>query len=316
MLVARRDPPFHTDADKAAPVHSDGYRTIKASRFTRFVAAVQMFGSLLAVPVGIASAYSIYRANFSPETTCQTLRSGIIALLDKSVDAATRRVLVRRDVEAFEKTCAEVDPEATAAFKTLLAVEKPAAPAAAASAATETTSRTDARPKEAVRKVESRAQTTAKQSAPATPPAVTEPLRRDAAVSDSQWLDAVRQALVTHKAEPTAAETARPQAAPASIVRPAPLETTASAPAAVTAPTAAPAGAPVVAPALPPAITVTPPAVKRVDADHPVPPQSIPDPVPAAPADTAKPDEQGRSRIGKWISSIPLLGPVVDNARH
>jgi len=314
MLVARRDPPFHIDADKAAPVHSDGYRTIKASRFTRFVAAVQMFGSLLAVPVGIASAYSIYRANFSPETTCQTLRSGIIALLDKSVDAATRRVLVRRDVEAFEKTCAEVDPEATAAFKTLLAAEKSASPAATASSTSESTApRAEGRPKEAVRKVEPRVQATAKQSPPATPPAVvTEPVRRDAAVSDSQWLDAVRQALVTHKAEPTPTETARPQVAPAPIVRPAPLETTASAPAAVTAP----AAVPVVAPALPPAITVTLPPVQRVDADHPVPPQSIPDPVPAAPADTAKPDEPDRSRIGKWISSIPLLGPVVDNARH
>jgi len=313
MLVARRDPPFHIDADKAAPVHSDGYRTIKASRFTRFLAAVQMIGSLLAVPVGIASAYSFYRANFSPETTCQTLRSGIIALLDKSVDAATRRVLVRRDVETFEKTCAESDPEATAAFKTLLAAEKPVAPAAATSAAVGSTApRTEGRPKEAVRKVEPRVQATAKQSPPASPPASTEPIRRDAAVSDSQWLDAVRQALVTHKPDPTPTETARPQAAPAPIARPAPQETTASAPAAFPAP----AAAPVVAPALPPAITVTPPPVQRVDADHPVPPQSIPDPLPVAPADTAKPDEQGRSRIGKWISSIPLLGPVVDNARH
>jgi hypothetical protein len=61
---------------------------------------------------------------------------------------------------------------------------------------------------------------------------------------------------------------------------------------------------------------VAPPPVQRADADHPVPPQSIPDPVPVPPADTAKPDEQGRSRIGKWISTIPLLGSVVDNARH
>src|SRR5689334_2135759 len=125
MQVARRDPPFHVDADKTAPFHTDAYRTVKASGFTRFLAAVQIIGSLLAVPVGIASAYSFYRANFSPETTCQTLRSGIIALLDKSVDATTRRTLVRRDVETFEKTCAAVDPEATAAFKTLLAAEKP-----------------------------------------------------------------------------------------------------------------------------------------------------------------------------------------------
>jgi len=313
MLVARRDPPFHVDADKTAPFHTDAYRTVKASGFTRFLAAVQIIGSLLAVPVGIASAYSFYRANFSPETTCQTLRSGIIALLDKSVDATTRRTLVRRDVETFEKTCAAVDPEATAAFKTLLAAEKPTTPPSTASAVTESTApRAEGRPKEAVRKVEPRLQATAKQSAPATAPAVTEPVRRDAAVSDSQWLDAVRQALVTHKPEPKPAEAARPQAVPAPVVRPAPQETTASAPAAVPAP----AAAPIVAPALPPAITVTPPPVQRVDADHPVPPQVIPDPAPAAPVDTAKPDAQGRSRIGKWISAIPLLGSVVDNARQ
>jgi len=310
MLVARRDPPFHMDADEAASIHSDGSPITKASGFTRFLAAVQIVGSLLAVPVGIASAYSFYRANFAPETTCQTLRSGIISLLDKSVDAATRRALVRRDVETFEKTCAAVDPEATAAFKTLLTAEKPASPPPAASAAAESVT---SRSKEAVRKVEPRPQATAKQSASVAPPAaVTEPVRRDTAVSDSQWLDAVRQALVTHKPESTRTETARPRTAPAPIVRPALQESTASAPAAVLAPATVPA----VAPTLPPAITVTPPQVQRVDADHPVPPQSIPDPVPAPPSDTAKPDEQGRSRIGKWISSIPLLGNVVDNARH
>jgi hypothetical protein len=45
-----------------------------------------------------------------------------------------------------------------------------------------------------------------------------------------------------------------------------------------------------------------------------VPPESIPDSSP--PADAAKPNEQNRSRFGKWISAIPLLGNVVDNARH
>ncbi|HXZ46984.1 MAG TPA: hypothetical protein VEH02_09695 [Pseudolabrys sp.] len=310
MLVARRDPPFHMDADEAASIHSDGSPTTKASGFTRFLAAVQIIGSLLAVPIGIASAYSFYRTNFSPETTCQTLRSGIISLLDKSVDATTRRALVRRDVETFEKTCAAVDPEATAAFKTLLTAEKPATPPSAAPAAPESIA---SRPKEAVRKVEpAHPQTAVKQPVAATPPAVAEPVRRDAAVSDSQWLDAVRQALVTHKPEPTHAEAIRPQSQPAPIVRPMPQETTASSPAAV--PT--PAAAPTYAPALPPAITVTPPPVQRVDADHPVPPQSIPDPVAAPQAGAAKSDEQGRSRIGKWISKIPLLGPVVDNARN
>src|SRR5215831_2614339 len=132
MVVARRDPPLHVDARDAASPNFSAYPAPKASKLARFVTALQLTGSLLAVPVGIASAYSFYRANFSPETTCQGLRSGIVAMLDKSVDAATRRILVRRDVEAFEKTCATVDPEATAAFKSLLATEKTASVPAAA----------------------------------------------------------------------------------------------------------------------------------------------------------------------------------------
>src|SRR5215510_10392770 len=108
MLVARRDPPFRTDADDASPASPNIYPPPRASKLALFVTAIQMVGSLLAIPIGIASAYSFYRANFSPETTCQSLRSGIIALLDKSVNAAARRVLVRRDVEAFERTCGTV----------------------------------------------------------------------------------------------------------------------------------------------------------------------------------------------------------------
>ena len=124
MLVARRDPPFHGDARDIAPVNFEANPGSKPPRVVRFVTVIQMVGSLLAVPVGIGSAYTFYRANFSPETTCQSLRNGIIAMLDKGVDASTRRILVRRDVESFEKTCAAVDPEATAAFKALLAAEK------------------------------------------------------------------------------------------------------------------------------------------------------------------------------------------------
>ena len=88
---------------------------------------LQVVGSLLAIPVGLASGYSIYRANFSVETTCQSLRANIVSMIDKSVDAGTRRMLVRRDVETFEQTCGTVDPDATAAFKALLAADKPAA---------------------------------------------------------------------------------------------------------------------------------------------------------------------------------------------
>src|SRR5262249_60008339 len=68
-------------------------------------------------------------------------------------------------------------------------------------------------PKEAVRKPELRPQVTAKPSAAnpapsptpvATAPVVSDQAKRDPAVSDSQWLDAVRQALVTRKLEPPA----------------------------------------------------------------------------------------------------------------
>jgi hypothetical protein len=75
MLVARRDPPFHVDARNPASDGFEGNPAVKAPPVLRVVTAIQMFGSLLAVPVAIGSAYTFYRANFSPETTCQSLRS-------------------------------------------------------------------------------------------------------------------------------------------------------------------------------------------------------------------------------------------------
>ena len=121
MLVARRDP-FHSAAHErsfsgpGAVPHAGG----AAPRLARAVSALQIVGALLAIPVGIGSAYSMYRANFSLEATCQSLRGNIVAMLDKSVDAGTRHILVRRDVEAFQQSCGTVDPDATAAFKALL----------------------------------------------------------------------------------------------------------------------------------------------------------------------------------------------------
>lgn len=316
MLVARRDPPFHVDADDAPLRHESGYPRAKASGLTRFVTAIQLIGSVLAVPIGIASGYSFYRANFSPETTCQNLRTSIVSMLDKGVDATTRRVLVRRDVEEFEKTCGAVDPDATAAFKTLLATSKPATKVESdAISAEPSLARIDPRPKEATRKVEPRPQAAAKAPTATPAPAVGEPVRRDTTVSDAQWLDAVRQALVSHKPESGSADVKPQTSVPAGqptaretnkLPAPGTASTASVAPAPVTAPSAT------VAPALPPPVAIAAPT-QQVDADHPVPPGSIPEtPSP----DTAKPDEKGRSRIGKWISSIPLLGPVVDNARH
>ena len=275
----------------------------------RFVTVIQMIASLLAVPVGIGSAYTFYRANFSPETTCQSLRNGIIAMLDKGVDASTRRILVRRDVESFEKTCAAVDPEATAAFKALLAAEK--SPSVAAAPATKAQPN-DAAPKEQVHKAEPRPQATPKQAATNAQAPVAQNVRREPAVSDTQWLDAVRQALVTHQPDARPVESSKS--------RPMPPPTAPPAAAAASAPPATATPAPAVAPTLPPPVAIAPVPAQRnaaqpKDPDHPVPPESIPSSETVATTET-KPDESGRSRIGKWISAIPLLGPVVDNARH
>src|SRR6186713_2046997 len=240
MLVARRDPPFHGDARDIASINIEANPGSKQPRVVRFVTVIQMIGSLLAVPVGIGSAYTFYRANFSPETTCQSLRSGIVAMLDKGVDASTRRILVRRDVENFEKTCAAVDPEATAAFKALLAAEK--SPSVAAAPATKAQPN-DAAPKEQVHKAEPRPQATPKQAATNAQAPVAQNVRREPAVSDTQWLDAVRQALVTHQPDARPVESSKS--------RPMPPPTAPPAAAAASAPPATATPAPAVAPTLP-----------------------------------------------------------------
>src|ERR1035441_3428856 len=149
MLVARRDP-FHPGAHDASSSHGADVVGGGAPRLARTVSMLQVVGSLLAIPVGLASGYSIYHANFSDETTCQGLRANIVSMIDKSVDAGTRRMLVRGDVERFEQTCGASDPDATAAFKALLAADKPAAPIAR---------RPDAPPHEIVRKADRKSTT-------------------------------------------------------------------------------------------------------------------------------------------------------------
>jgi hypothetical protein len=311
MLVARRDP-FHPGAHDASSSHGADVAGGGAPRLAHTVSMLQVVGSLLAIPVGLASGYSIYRANFSVDTTCQGLRANIVSMIDKSVDAGTRRMLVRRDIETFEQTCGATDPDATAAFKALLAADKPAAPVAAPVAR-----RPDAPPKELVRKAEPPAQATAKLPAAASPPAAAAVVRRDPAVSDAQWLDAVRQALVVHGAEPPMVDTAKVPVAPAAVSAQRPAQQEAVLP--PQAPSVA-APAPVmspIAPALPPAASVATPATPpQADADHPVPPSMIPESAAAADADAAKTDEQSHSRVRKWIAKIPLVNTVVENAWH
>jgi hypothetical protein len=86
MLVATRDPPpnpgphNHGSASPAghAPAHA-------APHGSRLMFLLQLAGSMLAIPVGLASAYSIYHANFAPETTCQNLRANIVAMIKSTI---------------------------------------------------------------------------------------------------------------------------------------------------------------------------------------------------------------------------------------
>ena len=288
MLVARRDP-FHPGACDAGYHPADG--ATERPRLARTVSMLQVVGSLLAIPVGLASAYSIYRVNFSPDTACQTLRAGIVSMLDKNVDAATRRILVRRDVETFEKTCGAVDPDATAAFKTLLVT----APVSAVAVAPAVAQPAAAPAKQAVRKIEPHVQV-----AKALPDI--EATRRDHAVSDQQWIDAVRQALVTGDRAPELPPVAKQALAPKSVM--APAAPTPMAPPLVSVPVV-----PTPAAAMPAAAATPAP---QADADHPVPPAAIPDPsAPAAAAPVAP-----HSRIGRLIARVPLLGPIWENGQQ
>lgn len=330
MLVATRDPMRHSGAPDPSsqregrlhvPQHSGGVLSL-----------LQLAGSILAIPVALGSAYTVYQTNFSPDTQCQQLRASIIAMIDKKIDAATRRMLVRRDVETFEKSCGAFDPDAKAAFVTLLQtesrvvpvrpvpvpkaevskaepakVEAPKVEAVKAEAAKAEPAKTEAAKIEAIkteaaRKVEPRPVTVAKQTAPAA--VETEPF--DPAVNDARWLEAVRGALVSHDGARDAAAIMKPRA-PAE--EPPALRTNVAPVTAPPAPTPLPQAT---APALPPATAVgetpAPTRARSADGDdHPVPPGAIPDRPPLDIAGTA-----GTEKRSGWLSNIPLVGDLLD----
>ena len=303
MLTARRDPLLHPGAPEIAPVHHAAH----GPGFTRFMTVVQVAGSLLAIPLGLASGYSIYHSSFSAEARCQGLRANIISMLDKSADASTLRMLMRRDVADFENACGTVDPDAVKAFKTLIASGRKAVPAPQPV-------------KQVAHEPVAHAKEIAKRAEPKAPPAVTQAKggRRDAAESDARWVASVREALIhTPDAEPEAtkapaAETAkapavlpaRPRAVARDAVPNAAPRVMQQAPVSL-APPAAPHEA---APALPPGAAVAAAPAPKQAGDHPVPPASIPD---AAPPPPVAPVAEKHSSFRDAIAEIPLLGRMV-----
>ena len=87
--------------------------------WTKLATLFQLTGAVLTIPVGLAGAYSAYRTNISTEVACQNLRTSILGVLERQVDANAKRVLVQRDMAAFERTCAQTDPDAKAVFAAL-----------------------------------------------------------------------------------------------------------------------------------------------------------------------------------------------------
>lgn len=258
MLSAQRDPiPGHGTPDgSSAPRPSVGpHQSANTPAFTRFIAGVQILATMLAIPVGLASGYSIYRANFSPEAKCGTLRANIISMLDKNADASTLRLLVRRDVATFERSCASVDPDAVAAFKALLVKPAPVAVAAPNEA-----KRAPAARPEPAKRVVAKTAIANKTASPKAAPA--KPAHSNA---DADWLAEVRRALVKHG--------------------PVTHAVAADAPLALSPPTGQPMGQPLpvqtqAAPPLPPTASVADAPAPRAQVDrnddHPVPPAPIP----------------------------------------
>lgn len=347
MLVARRDPPFES-AGHESPFRSSPHAP---PRTPRVLHGLQVIGSLLAIPVGLASAYSIYQTNFTIDARCETLRTNIVSMLDKNADPAALRMLVRRDVVSFQNTCGSVDPDAVTAFQRLLAVGQAAKPQAKPvtqverqSQPTSETARqqvatpplpakkpvaaADAKPtqqdadktqrhetevKTVHRDVEAKPiarEVEAKPArAPETKPALREAVREQPR-SDTEWLDAVRGALVHAPAVPAPEKNAGPAVQIDNVARqaappPRALGELRSPAAAASEP--AVVSAPELAPATPVAAAPAPAA----DTAHPVPPGSIPDDAPQETA--ALPAEKPtHSRIKALIADIPLLGRIVD----
>lgn len=80
----------------------------------------QLVGAVLAVPAGVAGTFSVYRAYVVGDVSCEQLRSSIIGVLDKNIDAETKRALLRKDVANFDTHCGAKDADAQVIFDAAL----------------------------------------------------------------------------------------------------------------------------------------------------------------------------------------------------
>jgi hypothetical protein len=80
---------------------------------------IGLCGALVALPLGAAGLYTVHQGTLSAEASCRDLRASILSTLEKTIDPATKRALVHKDLTEFERSCALRDPQAQAVYAAL-----------------------------------------------------------------------------------------------------------------------------------------------------------------------------------------------------
>jgi hypothetical protein len=97
--------------------------------------------------VALAGAFTFYNSQISTEGVCETLRSKVVAVIDRNVPAEVKYALVHRDVDQFERKCAGIDPDTHTIFRvTVEHLQFPARAATSPAQRTELSVRTVAAP--------------------------------------------------------------------------------------------------------------------------------------------------------------------------
>jgi hypothetical protein len=97
----------------AADIQSDMINVQKVTSILQVACAA------LGIPAAASGTYSVYRAYFSTAATCQTLKTSLLATMDRALPADSIRTLMKKDLETFTAQCAASDPDAIAAFATV-----------------------------------------------------------------------------------------------------------------------------------------------------------------------------------------------------
>ena len=89
------------------------------------VKVLQIAGAALGIPAAAAGTFAAYQNYVSNDGTCQKLRSNIVAIMERSVAPETKRTLLKKDVNEFDKLCGEGDPDARTIFHAAINCSSP-----------------------------------------------------------------------------------------------------------------------------------------------------------------------------------------------